>query len=175
MATTLTVRFSATILDQLNVQALSQAYALIDPTASFDTITAIWQSWLADLEACTDGQIIASAYHVYPALPGGLKTAPVAGSRVEQVGILNFSATGTTHRWGHLIPALSNGSTVISGGKIVLTEGDPADVLEDLLTGGGSASLQWTNEQQQSLIALLDALIAFRQRREQLSLATYER
>ena len=175
VATTLQIRMSATILDGLNVQSLAQSYALVDPTASFSTIIATFNTWLADLDACTDGQIIAAAIHVYPALPGGLKSTPTSASRAEQTGILNFSATGTTHRWGMAIPALSNGGTVISAGKIVLTEDDPPDVLIDLLAEGSTADLQWTNDNGQALVALLDTLISFRKRRHELSLETYER
>ena len=175
VATTLQIRMSATILDGLNVQSLAQSYALVDPTASFTAIITTFNTWLADLDACTDGQIIAAAIHVYPALPGGLKSSPVSGSRVEQTGVLDFSATGTTHRWGMAIPALSNGPTVTSGGKIVLTGGDPPNVLIDLLAEGSTADLQWTNDNGQALVALLDTLISFRQRRNQLALETYER
>jgi len=175
MAYSLVARFSATIIDGLNVEALAQAYALVDPTQSFSSVITTFDTWLADLDACTDGQIIASGIHVYPALPGGLKSSPTSASRVEQTGILDFSASGTTHRWGMAIPALSNGPTVTSGGKIVLTGGDPVPVLVALLTGGGTASLQWTNDNSQAIVSLLDTLISFRKRRQQLAMETYER
>jgi|SRR6202035_4605467 len=180
MAFTLAVRFSATLFDGLNVEALSQAYVLVDPTQTFTAVLTTFETWLAYLDACTDGVIIAAAMHAYPALPGGLKTQATnptafAASRAEQTGILNFSATGTTHRWGFAVPALSNGATVIAGGKPVLTAGAPLDVLRALLAGGGTASLEWTNSNQQPLVTLLDALISFRQRADQLARRTYER
>jgi hypothetical protein len=175
MAYTLQVRFSATILDGLNVEALSQVYGLIDSTKSFDSVITTFNTWLAALDGCTDGAIIAAAIHLYPALPGGLKATPTTAARVEQTGILNFSTAGSTHRWGMAIPALSNSAGVISGGKIVLTEAGLVDTLEDLLTGGGTASLQWTNANAQALVALLDTLISFRKRNQQLALETYER
>ena len=174
-AYSLAVRFSATIIDGLNVQSLCQVYGLVDPTQSFNSVITTFNTWLADLDACTDGQIIAAWLYVTPALPGGLKSSATSASRVEQTGILNFSATGTTHRWGMAIPALSNSSAVTSGGKIVLTEAGPIDTLEDLLVGGGTASLEWTNDNSQPIVALTDALISFRERRHKLSLETYER
>ncbi len=175
MAYSLIARFSATILDEQNVEALAQSYVLVDPSHSFSDVITTFNTWLADLDACTDGQIIAARIHAGPTLPDGLKGAPVAGSRVEQTGIVNFSATGTTHRWGLAIPALKNSGTVIAAGKIVLTPGDPVPVLAALLTGGGTASLNWTNDNSQTIVALMDALISFRQRGKQLALATHER
>jgi len=175
LATTLQIRFEATVLDELNVKATANAYVLVDPTASFNTILTQLNTWLADLDACTDGEIIGVEMEVVPALPGGLKSMPVAGSRVEQTGILNFNATGSTHLWAFSIPALSNSSTVLSGGKIVLTSGSPANILLSLLAGGGTAALAWTNNAQQIISAFANALLSFRNYARQLSRVTYER
>ena len=175
MALSLAVRMEATIVDELGVQAATSVYALVDPTTSFNTITALLSTWLADLDACTDGQIILSELEVLPVLPGGLKTAPVTGSRVEQTGILAFDASGDTHQWATAIPALSNGATVISGGKIVVTVGAPAQVLTALLAGGGTVALAWTNAVNQALTAATSALISFRRYSHQMVQTTYER
>jgi len=165
----------ATILDELNIQAETSVYALVDPTASFDTIITQFNAWLTDLDACTDGQIIGAELEVLPALPGGLKTAPVALSRVEQTGMLAFTAAGDTHQWATAIPALSNSPTVINGGKIVTTPGAPAQVLAALLAGGGTAALAWTNAVNQALTAATSALISFRKYSHQMVQETYER
>jgi len=175
LATTLQIRFEATVLDELNVKATANAYVLVDPTASFSTIITQLNTWLSNLDACTDGEIIGVEMEVVPALPGGLKPSPLAGSRVEQTGLLTFNATGSTHLWSFPIPALSNGSTVLSGGKIVLTPGSPANVLYTLLAGGGTAALEWTNNAQQAITAFASALLSFRDHTRQLSRITYER
>jgi hypothetical protein len=174
MALTLAVRMEATIMDELGVQAETSVYALVDPSVSFTTILTSLSAWLADLDACTAGQIINTELEVLPALPGGLKAAPAAGSRVEQTGILAFTATGDTHQWAGAIPALSNDPTVTSGGKIVLTPGAPATVLATLLAGGGTTSLAWTNAVSQALSAFTSALISFRKYNYQLARQTYE-
>jgi len=171
----LQIRFEATVVDELNVKATANAYVLVDPTASFNTILTQLNTWLADLDTCTDGEIIGVEMEVVPSLPGGLKSAPVTGSRVEQTGILNFNAAGSTHLWALSIPALSNGSTVLSGGKIVLTPGSPANTLYSLLAGGGTAALAWTNSAQQTISAFANALLSFRDYARQLSRLTYER
>jgi hypothetical protein len=173
MATTLTARFVAKIVDELQIEALSTSYALLDPTSTQSNVETLWQDWLAALDACTDGQIIDSWYTVSPTLPSGIKTAPVAGSRVEQTGLLNFVATGSSQRAATAIPALSNGATVTSGGKIVLTAGDPIPLFISLLLTG-AALLEYTNDVGQALVSLRDTLISFRLYNRQLAAASYE-
>ena len=173
MALTLPVRMSCWITDVAQVQAIATAYAMIDPTASFDDITAFLNSWLLALEACTDGQIISADLTALPALPDGLKSAPVSGSQVEQTGVINFLATGSTHRFAALVPALSNSGTVISGGKIVLTGGAPVPSLVGVLLGG-SGPLLWSNTNSQPLASLKDTLLTFREYFDQVKVASYE-
>jgi len=175
MPLTLAVRMEATIIDEMDVRAETSVYALVDPTTSFDTILTQFNAWLADLDACTDGQIIGAELEVLPALPDGLKGSPVALSRVEQTGILAFAAAGDTHQWATAIPALSNGITVTDMGKIVVTPGAPAQVLASLLAGGGTAQLAWTNAASQTLTTATSALISFRRYPHQLEQVTYER
>jgi hypothetical protein len=175
MALTLAVRMEATIIDEMDVQAETSVYALVDPTASFSTVLTQLNAWLADLDACTDGQIIGAELEVLPALPGGLKTAPIALSRVEQTGMLVFDAAGDPHQWATAIPALSNSATVTDMGKIVTTLGSPAQVLAALLAGGGTADLAWTNADSQALTAATSALISFRHYPHQLEQVSYER
>src|SRR5665213_778849 len=165
----------ATIVDASDIQAETSVYALVDPTASFNHILTLQNTWLADLDACTDGQIIGTELEVLPALPGGLKSAPISTSRAEQTGLLSFSATGDTHHWATAIPALSDSPTVVSGGKIVITSGAPAQVLAALLAGGGTAALEWTNATSQEIASFYKALISFRKYNYQMARVTYER
>lgn len=175
MAKTLPIRFQATIVDEQNVQALCSAYVLVDPTASFADIEAVQNTWIADLDACTDGQIIECRMDVNSPLPSGLKAAAVTGSRVEQCGNLSFTATGDTHKWLATVPALANNTNVISAGKPVTTSGKPLNTLYTLMIGGGTSALTWTNATQQSLASFVDAFLAFRTHSRQLSKRSFER
>src|ERR1035437_10332106 len=188
MAKTLPIRLEATILDEMNVKAETSVYALVDPTAAFSDVISTLNTWLADLDACTDGQIIGVELEVLPALPGGLKGAPVSGSRVAQTGLLNFTASGVAHccvitfplsggrhNWAASIPALSNSSTVILAGRPVTTGGSPIHTLYALLTGGGTTALEWTNAWSQVLASFVSALLSFRDSGGQLARITYER
>ena len=175
MAKTLEVQLFASIVDELGVEAPAVAYALVDPTASFADVLTTINTWLADIDAVTDGQIIRARLDVTPTLPGGLKTAAVAGSRVEQLGVWQYNATGTPHVEGYPVPALSNSPTVVSGGKIVLTSGSPAANLKNLIAGGGTAALEWTNAWQQAISTFASALISFRSAGSALARDSYER
>jgi hypothetical protein len=174
MTLSLAVQLQARIIDELTSEALCTSYALIDPTATHSDILTLWGDWLAAVDAAIDGQIIAASYTVTPALPSGLKSAAVSGSRVEQTGVLNFVATGSTQRYGQALPALSNSSSVVSGGRIVLTSGQPIPLLIAVLTGV-TTNLEYTNEVQQPLVSLKDTLITFRVHHRQLAAASYER
>lgn len=175
MAKTLPVRLEAVILDEQLVEAKAIVYALVDPSASFADIIGTLNTWLIDVDACTDGQITSSSLVAVPDLPGGIKADPVVGSRVEQTGVLMFKARTATRREAVLVPALSNDPTVITNDRIVLTGGSPAANLRDLLVGGGTAALEWTNAWQQALASFSSALISFRPHNRALGRATYER
>lgn len=172
----LPVRFLARIVDDLQIEARAIAYALVDPSASFDSIVTYFNTWLLDLDGCSDGWIVSSEMQLLPSLPGGLKTAPVTGARVSTTGILNFHAQGSTHRWAEAIPALSSSPAVVTGvpPKIVQTVGSPIQVLYSLLLTSGSSVIEFTNDTSQPLVSFSDSLITFWKYHRQLAKATFE-
>jgi hypothetical protein len=85
-----------------------------------------------------------------------------------ETGILNFHATGNPNRWGFAIPALSQSSTVQSGGKLVTTSGSPINNLYSFLLAT-STTLEWSNNAAQLLASFTDSLLSFRKYREQLA------
>jgi hypothetical protein len=174
MATTLATVLTATIVDEQNVQAKAHAYCLVDPTAAFADFASLINEWITELDACIDGQITNVEIAMYPALPDGIKGKAAAGSRVEQTGVLMFSASGDTHNSAMVIPSVSNSSTVTGGGKLVLTPGAPISKYVSTLTAGSTADLEWTNANSQALVALTSSLISFREYREQLGRRSLE-
>jgi hypothetical protein len=92
--------------------------------------------------------------------------ATFVASRVEQTGVLNFSNTATSRRYGQALPSIR--SNLLTAGKIDLKDAALA-ALVALLTSG-----PFTNAAQQVLAALVDAIIAFRKRRKQLQRTSFE-
>jgi hypothetical protein len=179
MAITIPVEFSQTVVDEWGIEASTPAYAMIDGAMTVTQLVAQANTLVADLDAATGGQITKQRVTILPVLPGGIKTGPVAGSRVEQTGLVGFGSVGATvtsatdKRWSYAIPAIANTPTVLSGDRIVLTGADPVGVLITLLTTVGTLII-WCNNHQQQITAFKDALIAFRKRRKQLQRSSFE-
>ena len=97
---------SATVVDSWGTEASAPAYALVDPTQTVAEAIAEAKAYVTALDGVTDGRITKMHIQFVPNLPTGLKTAAVAtGAKVEQTGVINFSAAGTSKRYGYAIPA----------------------------------------------------------------------
>jgi len=165
---------SATIVDKWGVEASAPFYAQADDSKTIAAMMAEAAAFWTALDATTDGVIRRVHIELIPAVPTGVKTAAVAtGSTVEQTGLLGFSAAGTSKRYSGSIPAISDGATVMSGDRIVLTALDPVGVLINILTTVGTV-LAWCNAHNQELVAFLDALVSFRKKRKQLQRSSFE-
>jgi hypothetical protein len=172
MAKTQPIVVSGTFVDEWGIEASAPYYALADPSLTITAMLAEANALLGALQAASDAHI--SHGHITMALaapaPTGVATA---GSRVEQTGVLNFSSTGTSKRWGGYVPAISNGATVLSGDRIVLTGVDPVGLLVAILTTVGTV-LAWCSAHNQQIVAFVDAIVAFHKRRKQLQRASFE-
>lgn len=149
------LHFSATIKDGLQRSKSTDVYLNLADTTTLAVLAATLGTWLTDLDAISSGAIIESQIRVKPSPPTGLKGATGAtwlASRVAQVGIFRFSATGTTAQWSSDVPALADA-------MIVNDAIDPTGTATytGLLTGG-----TYTNPENQVLQALTKTLIRFR-------------
>jgi hypothetical protein len=177
MAIDTSVRATLTIVDGLGTEASNAYYAEVDGAATtVADLLSTWGTLAQKVDAVVDGQIIRGEVCVIadPTTVTApiLKTTPAAGSRVEQTAVLNFSNTISSKRFGEAVPAVADAN--ISGGKINLTAGQPVPLLVTFLTTA-SATLAWANSNQQTLVALVDAVLSFRKRRRQLSRSSFER
>jgi hypothetical protein len=89
-------------------------------------------AYVAAVDDTTDGVVIGSAVTLNPALPGGIKTDPVAGSDVQEGGLLSFLLT-TGYSESIRIPAFKQ-SLFGADGQSIANEGVVA-ALTDLLLG----------------------------------------
>src|SRR5579872_4939229 len=100
--------FTYTVRDELGTEASTLVYANYNGT--LETVDGLVGEWLAYgglIDAATSGQIVGGAIKI-PATPdGSWKTAPAAGSRVEQTALLNFHPTGSNKRQGSTSQRLS--------------------------------------------------------------------
>lgn len=150
-----TMHFSATLQDGLTRTKSTDVYTTLVDTTTLAQLAAAYGTWVTDLDAITDGFVKHGKVEIVPALPGGIKTVTggsVATSRVAQVGIFRFSATGSTHQWSSVVPSFSDS-------LIVNDAIDPTGTATytGLLTGG-----TYTNPENQTLLALTKTLIRFR-------------
>jgi hypothetical protein len=168
VAYTQAARYSFTIVDELGVEASDTYYAMLDPTQTITSAVNAWTSLYDVLQPVTDGSIVRG--HVDILLQPVSISPAVVGSRVEQTGLFNFSATGTTHKFGEPVPAFS--SSFITPTGINLSDATVAAFYNFL--AATLTVLEWTSNNQQKLIALLDAVLSFRKRRKQLTRSTFE-
>jgi cell shape-determining protein MreC len=164
---------SMTFVDEWGTEASAPFYAQADDTKTIAALVTEAQALVSAVDATSDAYLRRMRLELFPALPGGVKTAAATGARIEQTGLLGFTATGTSKRYSATIPAISNGATVLSGDRIVLTGVDPVGVLIAILTTVGTV-LKWCNAHNQQIVDFIDALIAFHKKRKQLQRSSYE-
>lgn len=170
---TVPVRVSATLVDEWGISDSTAMFAQANDTQTIAAMDIELKNWLVALDAMSDGYIKDARLTLFPSLPTSVKTAANSGSRVEQQGLLGFKATGSSKRYSAKVPALSNGGTVLSGDRIVLTAADPAANLIFILTTIGTV-LNWCNEHYQQITDFVDALVAFHKKRKQLQRSSFE-
>lgn len=164
MAINTNMRVSASLEDAFGIRDSVVGYARIDPAATVTQLDGYWSSWIAAIDGLSDAQVVGGSWEVFPTLPGGIKTAPTAGTPVEKTEVMNFANGTSSHRWGMDIPAISNGTTVLNGtDRLILTSADPADVLIQLLTTALTL-INWANSAYQPITAFRDALLSYRKK-----------
>lgn len=171
------VRLSATIVDAWGIESSTAFYANADDTKVIADLDTEAGSWLSALDNATDGVIKDARITLFPALPGDVKATAVnptaGGALVEQVGALGFNAAGSAKKYTAYVPALSNGATVLSGDRIVLSAVDPIGLLIKILTTVGTV-LTWCNDHYQDISKFIDAFVAIHKRRKQLQRSSFE-
>lgn len=161
---------SVTILDSLGVTASAPFYLQFPDASTLAEINTAVQAILTDLDDVTDGQILRATIEIDAILPGGLKSAPVAGSEVERGGLFNWFQTGIKYKFGVLVPALS--ASVVVDGKIDLSNVAVSTFLALVTAIGGDA--EWVSTAGRLLTTLADALIVFRKHRKAESRRSFE-
>lgn len=157
----LQVQYRGELIDGIAAQGEVVSYLALPDTATLAQTNSALGVWAAAVDGCIDGAFRAVSATLVPDLPGGLKPASGAtwlASRMAQTGIIDFSATGTSRRYGQALPSFSNAAIV--GGKFDITNAAVQALIDLLVNPTG----YFTNPERQSLEAALDALLSFRKR-----------
>ena len=161
---------SYTVEDELGVRTSTRAWINYD--GALLTVNAMVSDWLAYgglLNACMGGKIVGGRITMELEPDGSWNATPVAGSRVEQMAILNVTSSDNSHKTAYAIPAVLN--TLLVGtfpNFVVNVTSGPIKALGDAIktgftdgnysTLGGLAVAKW-----------VDALFTFRKHRRQTS------
>jgi hypothetical protein len=157
------------VRDELGVEASTLAYIGYD--GAVETVNALVGEWAAYgglLDAAVSGQIVGGKITIPVAPDPSWKTAPAAGSRVEQTALMNYRTASSQKRQGLDIPALIN--TAIVAGKIVTASGPIHALITAVLAGFTNGYFQ--NGEGQILTTFADAAVTFRKHRRQLDKST---
>ena len=155
--------FSARLVDGNGRSRSTHAYYQISDAITVATLIGHLEGFAGDIAAVTDAAITRLSLSIDDV---GYSTAGSGSAPIEQTGLLNFLAQGSTRRWALAIPALKNSK--LTGDRINLTDGAITTLIDDM-TGGA-----FTNDHYQALTAFADALVSFRRDRKQLQRASFE-
>ncbi len=156
----LPVQFSGTIVDGMVIPGNVVSYISLPDDSTLLNLQAALGVWAQAVDGCVDGAFTEVFATLTPTLPGGLKAATGAiwfASRIAQTGVISFSASGTSRRFGQALPALSN--STLSGGQLDITNA----AIQALITLMLNPTVPFSNVQSERLVAALDALLAFRE------------
>lgn len=102
-------------------------------TQTIADITA-WNAAFAEaVDNVTEGEIVGATVTLFPDLPGGIKSSPVAGSDVQEGGLITFDLTGSDYTDAVRVPAFLQ-SLFAADGQTIPDSG-ATNALVDLLLG----------------------------------------
>lgn len=156
------VEFSLSLQDFEGVRGSMRTYANIVDTTTLAALATQIQTLETDIDAVTGAAIIAGRVTLNAPLVGGLKTA-VAGADLERTMLLNFTQSGSAHKFGVDIPGVN--PAILTAGKIDLTQAAVAALIS-LIEGN------YTSVGLLTLTAVRDAVLSFRKRRRELNRTT---
>ncbi len=162
--TTQYLTHAVTILDSDGNRKSIPIYESYDSAATLSAILAYCATTLGYLDAIIDGQIVKQSITLEIALPtSGIKTAPVAGSNVQESGLLTYLTDAPIKRsFGQDIPAFAQAA--FSGKVIDLTNTNVATWTARMIATG--TTLLATNQDFLAhLVSVVKGVKTFRKQR----------
>lgn len=125
-----------------NRQSLPVYGQFDETTVTLSALLAYLAVTASDLDAVTDGQIVYQSLTISPPLPGGLKSSPVAGSNVQETGLISFSTATPNRSYGQDIPAFIQAG--FDGMNIVLSNA-AVETWTDRMVNSGTTIIPTSN------------------------------
>jgi hypothetical protein len=160
---------SLTIIDEIGVKSQMLTNVIVTDATTVANIETLANGLVGVTDDIIDGQIIAATFKLDCDFSGA-KSAPVAGSRVEQTGLFNFEQASSTYKYGIDVPNIKN--AVLVGGRIDLTDASVIAWKNYILAT--TATITFAGRVLNALLALLDVLLTFRKKRRQLDARSFE-
>jgi hypothetical protein len=132
-------------------------------SATLANMVSWYTAFATQVDAASGGQLVDASIDIKPGIPGGLKTAPTAGSDVQKGGLYVFSVDGITYTYGTRLPAI-DGSQLQANGLDIDPTATGSDALIQLLTGGATSpiNIPATNDSWLALDAFLRGRVSTR-------------
>jgi hypothetical protein len=156
---------SVSILDaDGNVRAIP-LYFKYDSGASLSSILAYCAVTLLDLDAILDGQIVKQSISLDIALPSsGIKTAPVAGSNVQETGLITYLTDAPVKRsFGQDLPAFAQAKFV---GKVIDLADTDVTTWTDRFIATGATLIATNQDFLAGLVQAVKGVKTFRKHRK---------
>jgi hypothetical protein len=112
-----TGQFSISVIDADGNNASMPVYFEYDDATSLSSLMSFIRVTVGELDSVTDGKVQGVSMQLAISLPLGLKASPVAGSNVQEVGLISYTLSGREDRsYGQAIPAVKQASLT---GKVI--------------------------------------------------------
>ena len=160
---TIQMVFSAHVVDDNGRTRSCHAYYQRPDTTTLAALIASLESFGDNIANLSDGRVDRLSLHIADVAwtPEKLNSG---GAPIEQTGLINFSAAGTSKRWALAIPAFTN----------VRLIGDRPDPTYIEFIGAELTTGEYTNDHGQVLHLWEDALLSIRRDRKQLQRASLQ-
>lgn len=162
--------FSFTLQDTNGIKATTRAYVGYD--GAVETVNALEGSWAelgGAIDDASNAQIVGGGILIPAAPDGGWKSAPVAGTDVSDVIVMNMITAATKYALGIDLPAFL--PAMLIGGKVDPTNALLAALFHILDNTVGGTSIDYLNTAGQTLTALRDTFQSDRKSRRLPSLS----
>lgn len=152
------------------VGAFDQPFIYDDATTTLANLIAAMQGMATQIDGVSEARLNKLRMTLDVALPSGINVAkPVAGSDLEETGLITFSVNGNIYNYGVDVPGYLQSE--FTGKNIPISGSGPSVNLENFLIATATGGIKWTDKGKFQLFAPIRARKTFRKHRRALQRA----